>query len=157
MVNSGERANLQGAYLQGAYLQDANLQGAYLRDADLRDANLQGAKNAELSIALITIVPNGDIVGWKKLADGLIAKLLIPSKAKRSNASGRKCRAEFAKVLEIWNGDEQVGEGRSDYNSKFIYRVGKTVKPDSFDDNRWDECSNGIHFFITRIEAENYN
>ena len=36
------------------------------------------------------------------------------------------------------------------------YRVGETVRPDKWDENRFNECSNGIHFFITRIEAENY-
>jgi uncharacterized protein YjbI with pentapeptide repeats len=43
--DGGERADLQGAYLQdadlqGAYLQDAYLQGAYLQGADLRYADL---------------------------------------------------------------------------------------------------------------------
>ena len=44
-----QRANLQGAdlrsaYLQGTYLQGADLQGADLRGAYLQGANLQGAK-----------------------------------------------------------------------------------------------------------------
>ena len=25
-----------------------------------------------------------------------------------------------------------------------------------WDDNRWNECSGGIHFFVNRIDAENY-
>jgi hypothetical protein len=28
---------------------------------------------------------------------------------------------------------------------------------DAFDENRWNECSHGIHFFITRKEAEDYD
>ena len=36
-------ANLQDAYLRGAYLYGANLQGAYLQDAYLYGANLRGA------------------------------------------------------------------------------------------------------------------
>jgi hypothetical protein len=28
--------------------------------------------------------------------------------------------------------------------------------PDSFDDTRWEECSHGIHCFLTREEAINY-
>ena len=36
-----------------------------------------------------------------------------------------------------------------------MYEVGKEVVADSFDDDRWNECSHGIHFFITRNEAEN--
>ena len=125
--------------------------------ADLSSADLRYAKNNEFAAAIVTIVPDGDIIGWKKLRNGLIAKLLIPVKAKRSNATGRKCRAEYAKVLEIWNGEESVKRGESGYEDGFLYIVGKTVKPSQpFDDNRWDECSTGIHFFITRLEAEKY-
>ena len=125
--------------------------------ADLSYADLRYAKNNEWAAALVTIVPEGDIVGWKKLKDGLIAKLLIPAKAKRSNATGRKCRAEYAKVLEIRNKKKSVKRGESGYEDGFAYIVGKTVKPtEPFDDNRWEECSTGIHFFITRIEAEKY-
>lgn len=36
------------------------------------------------------------------------------------------------------------------------YRVGETVRPDRFDDDRWNECAPGVHFFITRAEAETY-
>jgi hypothetical protein len=34
--------------------------------------------------------------------------------------------------------------------------VGKTVKPSDFNGNRWATCGEGIHFFITRKEAEEY-
>ena len=153
----GERADLSSADLRSADLRSANLSFADLSFANLRSANLRYAKNNEFAAAIVTIVPDGDIIGWKKLRNGLIAKLLIPVKAKRSNATGRKCRAEYAKVLEIWNGEESVKRGESGYEDGFLYIVGKTVKPSQpFDDNRWDECSTGIHFFITRLEAEKY-
>ena len=146
-------ADLRGAYLQRADLQGADLQGADLEGADLRDADLEGAENAELAIAMVSICPEGDIIGWKNCKGGVIVKLLIPADAKRSNATGRKCRAEFAKVLEIFGNDIAL----SNYDGgKTIYKVGETVRPDKWDDNRWDECSNGIHFFITRVEAEAY-
>jgi len=32
----------------------------------------------------------------------------------------------------------------------------QSIWPDSFDENWQDECSNGIHFFINRLEAEDY-
>ncbi len=165
-------ANLRGADLSGANLTDADLSRADLsradlsradlsradlRGADLTDANLRGAKNAEYAFALTNILPAGDLIGWKKLRGDLICKLRIPAAAKRSNATGRKCRAEFAKVLEIWDGDKSVETGMSKYDEDFIYRIGETVKPKTpFDDDRWDECSSGIHFFISRIEAEYY-
>ena len=150
-------ADLSYADLSSANLSSADLSYADLSSANLRYANLRYAENNEWAAALVTIVPDGDIIGWKKLKGDLIAKLLIPANAKRSNATGRKCRAEYAKVLEIWNGEESVKSGESSYEDGFMYIVGKTIKPSQpFDDNRWDECSTGIHFFITRLEAEKY-
>ena len=49
-----------------------------------------------------------------------------------------------------------VEKGFSLHESGFEYKVGEMVYPDRFDDNRWDECSNGIHFFITKQEAIDY-
>jgi hypothetical protein len=34
--------------------------------------------------------------------------------------------------------------------------VGETIEVKDFDDDRWNECSAGIHFFITRKEAVEY-
>jgi hypothetical protein len=145
----GERADLRSADLR-----DADLQGADLWGANLRDADLQGAKNiSEFICATASILPEGDIIGWKKCKNDVIIKLLIPKKAKRSNATGRKCRAEYVKILEVIGAD--VGIGSYD-DGKTIYEVGKTVKADSWDEERWVECSHGIHFFITRYEAEQY-
>jgi hypothetical protein len=89
------------------------------------------------------------LIGYKKLENRVICKLLIPAAAKRSNATGRKCRAEYAVVLE--------GEGVSEHDSSFKYKVGQTVRPTKpFDENRFLECASGIHFFITRQEAEDF-
>lgn len=126
--------------------------GADLCGANLRGADLRGAKNADLVIAQTVILPDGDIIGWKKLQGDVIAKLLIPSDAKHSSASGRKCRAEFAKVIEVIGAEF----GISKHDGKTKYIAGEIVRPDFFDDDRWSECAPGIHFFITRIEAENY-
>ena len=86
-------------------------------------------------------------------------KLLIPLNAKRnSSLVGRKCRAEFAIPLEIDNGNFQEVKSHS---SKFggidtIYKIGEIVKPDKYDPDIRIECSHGIHFFITRKEAEEF-
>ena len=158
-------ADLQGAYLQGAALQGAALQGADLRGADLQGADLeraaleradlQGAKDAELQIARTRILPEGTLIGWKKCCDNVLVKLRIPEAAKRSNALGRKCRAEYVEVLEVIG----ATEGISLYPDaqKVIYRVGETVRPEKpFDENWMEECASGIHFYLTRIEAENH-
>jgi hypothetical protein len=146
-------ANLYGANLRGANLYGADLRGANLRGANLYGANLRGAKNSELAIAMTRILPEGQLIGWKKCRDNVIVKLQIPAKAKRSHAFGRKCRAEYAKVLEIIGADEAV----STYDPSFRYKKGDTIRPvQGWDENWTEECAPGIHFFITREEAENY-
>ena len=159
-------ADLYGANLYGANLYGANLRGANLYGANLRGANLYGAKNSDYATALIVVAPEGSIIGWKMARneddEKIIVKLCIPEDAKRSNATGRKCRAEYAEVL----GAYPVGKKRalakntvihSDYDSNFTYKVGETIKPSKeFNADRWEECASGIHFFITRLEAENY-
>jgi hypothetical protein len=152
-------ANLSGANLSDANLSGANLSGANLSGADLYDADLYGAdlydavlgSNAAAIYAQRTIVPEGDIIGYKKLANGVVAKLLIPKRAKRVGGMvGRKCRAEYARVLE--------GSGPSLHNPSFVYKKGKIVRPlNGFDDDFQAECRGGIHFFLTRAEAEAYN
>jgi len=146
-------AYLRGANLSGANLSDANLSDAYLRGAYLSGAYLSGAKGADYAIAKTRILPEGDIIGWKKCMGDVIVKLRIPADAKRSHAFGRKCRAEYVDVLEVFG----AAAGISLHDRKTEYRAGQRVTPDSFDDNWQDECSSGIHFFITRLEAENYS
>jgi len=145
-------ANLYGANLYGANLSGANLSGANLYGANLSEANLYGAKNADLVIARTRILSEGDLIGWKKCKNNVIVKMQIPSDAKRSHAFGRKCRAEYVKVLEVIGAEVGIAQ----HDGKTEYRKGEIVKPDSFDENWQDECAPGIHFFITRIEAENY-
>ena len=40
--------------------------------------------------------------------------------------------------------------------SEGAYTVGEIVKADSWDENRWNECSHGIHFFIDRQSAVDF-
>lgn len=172
-------ADLTGANLNYANLRDAKLTGANLRAADLSYANLSGAKlsgaditnadGADLIIARTCILPDdGDIIGWKKAwIDGrmsfktpVIVKLLVPSDAQRSNATGRKCRASKAQVLDLQDLDghslKPDTTAYSRYDTDFIYKKGETVTVEDFDPDRWNECAPGIHFFVTRIEAVEY-
>ena len=154
-------ANLSGAYLRGAYLNEANLSGADLSGANLSGANLSGAdlseaKNAELALAMIQFIPpEGAFRGWKKCRDGRLVMLGIPVSAKRSHGADRKCRCSKAKVLLILDSDRnETNEAVSQYNSTFIYHKGKIVEPlNGFDENRWNTCGAGIHFYLTKEEA----
>ena len=161
-------ANLCDANLKGADLSDAVLSDAVLSDANLSDANLSDAYDVKLIIAKTSILPDeGDIIGWKKAwtdnempLTPVIVKLLIPSDALRSNATGRKCRASKARVLDLQ--DKQGNSlppdttAYSGHDTDFTYKKGETVHVENFDTNRWKECAPGIHFFITRIEAAEY-
>jgi hypothetical protein len=122
-------ADLSYANLSYANLSYANLSSANLSSANLGYADLSYAVNADYAISVTRVCAEGDIVGWKK------------------------CRAEFADVIEIFGAEKAI----SKEDSNFIYEVGKRVTPTKpFDEDFTKECSTGIHFFITRLEAENY-
>ena len=148
-------ADLSGAYLRGACLSGVDLRGADLSGAYLRGADLRGAKN--IPFIPLSCPSDGDFIGWKKVSNKLV-RLLIPSDAKRSSSTSNKCRCDKAKVLEITDLDGS-NPITSVINKNYVetqYVVGEMVFPDSFDENRWNECSHGIHFFINKQEAINY-
>ena len=143
----------------------ANLRGADLSEADLIGADLSGANlrgviyNENTAFFALCCPEEGAFIGFKKAKEKII-KLQIPKSAKRSSATTRKCRCSKAKVLSITEpdgSDSGITEICSDRDKNFIYKVGETVSVSDFDENRWNECSTGIHFFITRDEAVRYN
>jgi hypothetical protein len=149
-------ADLQYADLRGADLRGADLRGADLLDANLLDANLLDAKYDKNSLwyAQTRILPEGDIIGYKKCSNNVIVKLLIPKDAERSHSFGRKCRASKAIVLEF---SKNVDFCYSAHDQLFIYRIGETVVPiQKISNESESECESGIHFFITKEEAINY-
>ena len=152
-------ADLRDADLPRAGLRYADLQRANLRDADLRDADLQRAnlRDANLTntrgITATEILPRrGEVYGWKKCKGDVLVEIRVPPEAKRSNATTRKCRAEFVEVVAVHGDSPAI----SSYNPQVEYSVGETVHCHKWDANRWAECSGGIHFFLTREEAEDY-
>lgn len=170
-------SNLTGALLYGANLCGASLQAAIFYGADFSKANFCEANlyGTDLSNSVIRdamfievnqmpYIPmacpdTGSFVAWKK-AGKYIVKLLIPEDAKRSSANGRKCRASKAKVLEIQDingGKAATNWVPSNFDGGFIYEVGQEVTVPNFEKNRFVECAPGIHFFINRQEAEDYD
>ena len=156
-------ANLSNADLRGANLSNADLSGANLSGANLSNADLCGASIDQMMWNIYTVFyplqcPEcGSYIGYKK-ASGLVVELEIPADARRSSATSRKCRASKAKVLSITdiNGNPAGGQVKSNYDPDFVYTIGETVEVSDFDDDRWNECSTGIHHFITRAEAVIY-
>lgn len=89
----------------------------------------------------------------------MIVKLEIPDEARRNSATGRKCRCDKANVLEIQNIDGTKAATdvvHSMYDPSFKYRVGETVEVEDFCEDRFKECVAGIHFFVNRQEAVDY-
>ena len=163
-------ANLSKADLRGANLCTTNLYKVDLSGADLREVDLYNADLCEVDLfdAKLFTADNipffpcacpdfGMFIGYKT-AHEYIVELEIPEDAKRVSATTRRCRCNKAKVLRILNQDRTVAditEVRSDYDSSFVYKVGEIVSVDNFNEDRWDECSTGIHFFINFQEAVN--
>ncbi len=157
----GKMARLAGAYLHRADLTGADLVGAhlaraYLTGADLARAYLDGATDLPDYIQSITrITPeSGAFEAWKACKDGVLVRLSIPADARRSNSTGRKCRAEFVDVIEVIGAD--VGINGTHKSRLTEYRVGERVHCHEWDDDWREECAGGIHFFMTRYEAEQW-
>jgi Pentapeptide repeats (8 copies)/Family of unknown function (DUF5758) len=150
-------ADLMATNLRGADLRDAKLRGAYCADADFSYADLEGADltdgifvRADFTGAIMERgdLPTGELTVYKKLKNGGVCTLRIPAEAKRIRALGStRCRAEYALVLE--------GEGRSFYGD-LHYKAGEIVSPDGYNHDDRVVCAPGIHFFLTRSEAEAY-
>lgn len=163
-------AVLEFADLRHATFRNADLQGAMTHGVTLIGADLGGAKNVPERFKFETMITPevGGFYGFKKGREDEIIKLYIPADAKRSNATERKCRASHAKVVSITAGDTgyrlwdkteagtKLTTARSGYDSSFVYTVGEYVHADHFDEDRWNQCTGGIHFFITEEEARRW-
>ena len=177
--DQGNRANLRRVnligmdlkegYLYGADLTRANLYEADLSKADLSRtdltrailyrADLRGAKN--VPFIPMACPDEGEFIGWKKAgvkSHQVLVKLKILEDSKRSSATGRKCRTDKALVLSIFDlrEEKECSEAFSNYDNDFKYTVGEIVSVPDFDDDRFNECAPGIHFFINKEEALNY-
>jgi len=142
-----EDANLRGVNLVGANLEGANLEGTNLRGVNLVGTNLEGAKLPHFQICPL----EGAFIAYKKTTKGVI-KVQIPEKSKRtSSLVGRKCRAEFVKVI---SGKGCGGSGSTKGN--LVYNKWDFVHADEYNPDIRVECTHGIHFFMTEKEAEEW-
>jgi len=153
----GDKPDFSSANLRGA-----NLTDAYLRRADLTGADLTSANLLNTKISPWLICPEvGDFTAYKKALDctgkRVVLRVRIPADAARINGIGsRKCRAERVYVV--------AAETETDDNIFYSlirteaahYRVGEITVADHYDDDPRKECTGGIHFFMTKKEAEDY-
>lgn len=163
------RTDCEGADLGYADFLYSSLRKANLTNADLTGVNFCGCSSLDDEILTNTKMPDipfacpdsGAFIGWKRCLDDdahdVIVKLLIPEDAKRLSSISRKCRCDKAIVLEIkdMNGKD-INKAYSIHDASFVYKVGETVSVSDFDNNRWVQCAEGIHFFINKQEAIGY-
>ena len=163
-------ANLSGANLSGANLSRANLSRANLSEADLSGANLSRANlseadlsGANLSGANLSVkekIRKGKIMEKKatvyKKCRNKIVELELQKGSIVFSINNNKCRTNKAKVISIDGESDKGITIASDYDSSFIYEVGKMVEIEDFDLMYNVECSTGIHFFWTKEEAKKY-
>ena len=146
-------ANLSGANLSYANLRYADLSGANLRYADLSGADLSCADLDKKEQIRKGICLSRKMVGYKKCRNDVIVKLEIPKGAIVFSINNNKCRTNIAKCVAIENGLKQA---ISQQDKNFIYKVGKTYTITDFNCQYNIECAEGIYFFRTKKEAEEY-
>lgn len=144
--------NLYGSVFTRCDFSGANFKGANLQAVTFVDCQIDPKTEA-----LTSIVPaTGSFEAWKKGGGGEIIRLRIPADAKRVGGYARKCRASRATVLEIVDafGRRQT-RCMSWWQPVFEYVVGATVEcQEPFDPNPIEWCASGIHFYMSRAEAE---
>lgn len=130
----------------------------YARQEDLPKALVEAVRKDSKPIC----PEEGSFIAYKKAYYNdypVLITLLIPEDAERvSPVYSRKCRVSKANVLSIQTMDgKHLSCAHSQYDPLFEYKVGETVSSDKFDKDPIRKCSNGIHVFMTKEEAEEYN
>ena len=157
-------ANFMNSYCQSSFFLRSILISTVFSQAMIDSVIFNSIEMNYTTIGLSLTCPSkGSFIGYKKCffygGGSAIVKLLIPEDALRSSRTSRKCRCSKAKVLSITkvdNEEESLCRAWSIHDPSFEYTVGKEVEVKDFDTNRWNECSAGIHFFMTREEAESF-
>lgn len=168
-----DRCDFENACCYGAIFRDASFWNTDLSRVNMKEANFTNASFTKCKMDYIEYNENtcgialacpekGAFTAFKKAelynGDRCIVELQVPADALRSSATTRKCRVSKAKVVAVYkmDGKSIKRNAYSSYTNSFVYRIGSTVSVKNFDKNRWNECSTGIHCFITMREAELY-
>ncbi len=169
-----ENALFDGCPMRGASFKNAKMVTASFRYCDMRECNIEGANlyGAVLEFARLDGIISNDDTKWfrlhcpetgaflayKKCVNDRMVQLLVPADAKRTSATLPSCRCNKAKVLTIKSFDfkENFDEAWSLVDENFVYKKGEWVEVKDFNENRWQDSTTGIHFWLTRAEAEAY-
>lgn len=172
--SSVENALFDGCSMRSADFRDSRMVTASFRYCDMRECDIRGADlfGAVLEHARLEKIISDESTKWfrlycpekgaflayKKCVNDRLVQLLVPADAKRTSATRPSCRCNRAKVLTIKSFDYQKNfeEAWSLVDENFVYRKGQWVEVKDFNEDRWQDSTTGIHFWLTREEAKGY-
>jgi hypothetical protein len=141
-------------------LSGSDISGADLHHAVLEEAVLDDIKSDENTKWWRMVPPEkGPFIAWKCCTELRVVQMLVPADAQRVSATAETCRCSKAKVLSIKSIDETKSYdwAQSTVDPDFYYEVGKWAVPSNgFEPDRWKDSSRGIHFFMERQQAVDY-
>ena len=147
------------ASFRGCDMRKCNIEGADLFGAVLEYARLDGIiSDGDTKWFRLRCPEEGAFLGYKKCVNDRMVQLLIPADAKRTSATLPSCRCSKAKVLTIKSFDftQNFDEAWSLVDEDFVYKKGEWAEVKDFNEDRWQDSTTGIHFWMTREEAEAY-
>jgi hypothetical protein len=163
-----KKANLAEVDLRWAVLHKTNLEGANLDRTNLSGAVLQdmSLQNCRITFRTIGIhpAPQGTLIAWKKcytmddkynIPVPIVIQLQIPHNVPRSCGTTRKFRSQSVVVMDIPSPSHTAYTKY--HNIVTWYQEGQSVEADMWDTNQWEECSHGIHWFLTQEEAMSWD
>lgn len=148
-------ANFRWMNFRGAVFSGSNFHHTLFEYANTEDIT----DNEDTKFFRMVCPETGPFIAWKCCTELRVVQLLVPADAKRVSATAETCRCNKAKVLSIKSIDETKSYdwAQSTVDPDFYYEVGKWVEPaNGFEENRWRDSSQGIHFFMERQQAVDY-
>ena len=139
--------DLSGANIYASVLEDAMNQDKVIYDDDTMWYKMRCPEFGK------------PFVAWKCCTELRVVMMLVPADAKRCMATMETGRASKVKVLKITNIDETENYtwAQSTVDQDFYYEVGKWLEPaNGFQEDRWKDSSQGIHFFLDRQQCVDY-
>ncbi len=153
---------------QKAYEDAENLTFDLEEEIDLLEGKLEYADDI--------VPPAGKFIAYKKAfadtdddldGESVIITLEVPAKAKRitprqdgncedgGEFKSRVCHAKVKSIVHKYS-KKKFKKARSSHDDRFIYTVGKIVRPEHKFNETQEVCASGIHCFMDIEKAEDY-
>lgn len=149
-------ASFRGNDMEGIDLSGANIYAAVLEDATNQDKVIYNEETRWYEMSCPT---EGPFIAWKCCTELRVVMMLVPADAKRCMATMETGRVSKVKVLSIKSIDESKSFdwAQSTVDPDFYYETGKWLEPaNGFQEDRWKDSSEGIHFFLDRQQCVDY-